>query len=170
MFDKFGVKLFSLKQEPITIISGLGLLLTAAGVSESYRKGKSAQRATESEYRIQQRQAEIQRTKEKRVAIAAAHEQQANVIAASIAHGAGAGSSGAAGEVASIGSQVSSNIGFASQEAQLSDQAASFAESANKATSSAATFQQLGGLPGQLGLTPDWKAIGASIKSKSSGI
>ena len=132
------------------------LVVSAGSTYESYRQGKAAQRAQENRFAIEQRASEIQRARERRQAIAASQEQQAGVIAGAVARGAGGGSSGAQGEVSSISSQVASNIGFASTEAQLSDAASAEGAAANKAQGKAATFQALGELPGQLGIQPHW--------------
>jgi hypothetical protein len=154
-----GVKLFALKQEPITILTALSVAVSAGSAYESYRSNKSAQRHSQEQYRIQQRQAEIQRQRERRQAIATAHEQQAAVVARTIASGAGGGSSGSQGEAASLGSQIASNIGYATEQGGLSDAASSEAAAANKATGKATTFQELGALPGQLGIQPNVKTF-----------
>ena len=134
----------------------IAVAIAAGGAVEANVQQRHAAAREQERYRLEQRAAEIANTRARRQAISQAQEQQASIQAAAVARGAAGGSSGAQGESSSVGSQLASNIGFASTETQLSSQASEAGNTANQDLGRAATFQAIGNLPGQLGIQPKW--------------
>lgn len=121
--------------------------------ASAMQESANAQRQAEAaKARISERENARQRIQQAREARIRAASIQASTSAA----GVGAGTSGVAGSVASVGSQTGSNIGFINQQETFAGEASSALQRAADATSRAgvaqaegAQWQQIGGLANQ---------------------
>lgn len=118
--------------------------------ADAMREGAQAQKeAEQAKARIAEREnarARIEQAREARIRVA-------SIQASTGASGIGAGTSGVAGSVSSIGSQAGSNIGFINQQETFAGQASAAMQRSADATARAgvasaegAQWQQIGGL------------------------
>lgn len=152
-FDK------SVKYEPTTIIAAIGLGVQLMGMgnqqdaaqeqSQAMRDQAEAQKQSE---QAKARMAEVQAARERVSQVREERIRRAQVISSAGNQGLGAGTSGVAGSVSSIGSQAGANIGFINQQE-------TFAGDASKANQNAADASARAGVAAAEGA--QWQTIGS---------
>lgn len=106
------------------------VITAVSGVVSTIATVKSA-KAQKNAAMEQQRQQEVAARRSRRQAIRRAQIQRSELVAASAAIGGGT-SSGAAGGMASIGSQLGSGLGYSTQQSAISQNIAGFQQQAQK--------------------------------------
>ena len=114
-------------------------------VVETRKAGKAQKRAIE----VQQRQADIQASRDRYSAIRQARIQRGQVEQAGVSGGVG-GSSGVIGAVGGLQSSLASELGTQGQMQQLGARGSMFAQKAADAQSNAAIYGAVGGFAGSI--------------------
>ena len=145
--------------EPITLALISGGLQVASMMQQSEaadRQASAMQEGAQAQKEAEQAKSRIAERENARARIEQAREARirvASIQASTGAAGIGAGTSGVAGSVSSIGSQAGSNIGFINQQETFAGQASAAMQRSADATARAgvasaegAQWQQIGGL------------------------
>lgn len=142
-----------------TIFAGIGLAMSVMSMSaqqDASQEQASAMRdqaeAQKQSEQAKSRMAEVQAARERVSQVREERIRRAQVISSAGNQGLGAGTSGVAGSVSSIGSQAGANIGFINQQE-------TFAGDASKANQNAADAAGRAGVAAAEGA--QWQAIGA---------
>lgn len=126
-------------------IVGAGLAVASAAVS--YTSSQQQAKAQKQQIAIQKQQAEMQNLQAAREQARGRYRSQARIISAG-AQGGVSGSSGVAGGVASVGSQMAGNLSYMSDMADLKAQEFGAAMKYAKASQLAGWGQTIGALGG----------------------
>ncbi len=134
--------------DPVTlayIAAGTAAVGTVASASEQRKAGRAAER----QYAAESRKAEIQNIRSVRQQIREARLAQASMVNVGAQTG-GMGSSGLAGGVASVGTQLAGNLNYMQQIAEQNTAIGSAAVAGAQATSNAAIYGSIGQLGGTI--------------------
>lgn len=122
---------------PFFVAAAVGL--TAYSVGEQAKAGRASQRA----YEAEKRRAEIENVRKAREAVRQARIVQSQMQSQAALTG-GMGSSGLAGGMASVGSQLAGNLNYMSQIAEQNTASANAQIQAARASTNAAIAGQIG--------------------------
>jgi hypothetical protein len=127
------------------IAAGTAAVGTVASAQQQRKAGKAAER----QYAAESRKAEIQNIRSVRQQIREARLAQASMLNVGAQTG-GMGSSGLAGGVASVGTQLAGNLNYMQQIAEQNTAIGSAALAGAQATSNAAIYGSVGQLGGTI--------------------
>ena len=129
------------------------IAVAAVGTGVAIHQGRKAERARKDADAGRLAESELANQREIKKAIAQSRIEQAQVLSAGDAQGAG-DSSGLQGGLASAQTQLASNIGFARQTQSANRLVAQATNRFNNATSNAAIAGQVAALPSAFGFSP----------------
>lgn len=148
----------------------VGLAISAVGVGLSYEQGKEATASQQAAQESQRRAASVESARSRMSQIREARLREARVRAQAGAGGMGQASSGVAGSIASIGSQLGANIGAINVQEGFAEAASASMQSAANAQVKQAQWQAVG-QTGQSIFTQrgGWTSIFGGNTSKPAG-
>lgn len=150
-------------------MSGVATAITAVAAVGSYMSSRESAKAQKQSIAAQQRISDAQSARERVQAIREARIRRAQILASTGNQGIASTSSGPAGAVSSIGSQLGSNIANINTIQNFAQQASKANQQAVDAKATGAMFQTIGGIAGSM---TDWKSIfgnGANWMNVASG-